>query len=319
MKLIDCHVHLAAFSDGANGCYISSEMLRSPLCRFVRWKYGLGGDDASGTNLKFLEHLRHELRASEYVGKAVVLAMDGVYDANGTLDLQQTEFMVGNDYVLNIAKNHPDEFLPGVSINPQRRDALEELDRCIEAGASLVKVLPNTQAFDPANRQYVRFYRALAQAGIPLLSHVGYEFSLIGKDQSAGDVNRLRLPLDEGVTVIAAHGCSNGLIFYEKYYHALLDFVASYRNFFTDLSGLTLPNRMGMLLRLRRHPELQSRLVFGTDYPLSVFHLPCWGRVPFAALRQIIRTTNRFDRQYLILKALGIRFISFEQLRSVST
>jgi hypothetical protein len=154
----------------------------------------------------------------------------------------------------------------------------------------------------------------MAGAGIPLLSHVGYEFSLIGKDQSAGDVNRLRLPLDEGVTVIAAHGCSNGLIFYEKYYHALLDFAAGYRNFFTDLSSLTVPNRMGMLLRLRHHPELQSRLIFGTDYPLSVFHLPCWGRVPFATLRRIIRTTNRFDRQYLILKALGIRFLSFEQL-----
>ena len=314
MKLIDCHVHLAAFSDGTNGCYISPRMLRSPLCRFVSWKYGLGGDDASGANHKFLEHLRRELGASQYVGKAIVLAMDGVYGTNGMLDLQQTEFMVGNDYVFNVAKNHPDEFLPGVSINPQRRDALEELDRCIQAGASLVKILPNAQAFDPAARQYVRFYRALAQAGIPLLSHVGYEFSLIGKDQSSGDVNRLRLPLDEGVTVIAAHGCSNGLIFYEKYYHALLDFAAGYRNFFTDLSSLTVPNRMGMLLRLRRHPELQSRLIFGTDYPLSVFHLPCWGRVPFATLRQIIRTTNRFDRQYLILKALGIRFLSFEQL-----
>ena len=314
MKLIDCHVHLAAFSDGTNGCYISPKMLRNPLFRFVRWKHGLGGEDASGANHKFLEHLRSELRASEYVGKAIVLAMDGVYDTDGTLDLQQTEFMVGNDYVLNVAKTYPDEFLPGVSINPQRRDALEELARCIQAGARLVKVLPNAQAFNPADRRYVPFYRALAQAGIPLLSHVGYEFSLIGKDQSAGDVNHLRLPLDEGVTVIAAHGCSNGLIFFEKYYQALLHFAAGYRNFFTDLSALTLPNRMGMLLRLRRHPELQSRLIFGTDYPLPVFHLPCWGRVPFAALRRIIRTTNRFDRQYLILKALNIRFLSFEQL-----
>ena len=314
MKLIDCHVHLAAFSEGTNGCYISPKMLRSPLSRFVQWKYGLDSDDPAGANHKYLEQLRHELRASEYVGKAIVLAMDGVYDTNGMLDMQETEFMVGNDYVLNVAKTHPDEFLPGVSINPQRRDALEELDRCIQAGASLVKVLPNAQAFDPADRRYVPFYRSLAQAGIPLLSHVGYEFSLIGKDQSLGDVNRLRLPLDEGVTVIAAHGCSNGLIFYEKYYHALLQFAAGYRNFFTDLSSLTVPTRMGMLLRLRRHPELQSRLIFGTDYPLPVFHLPCWGRVPFATLRQIILTTNRFDRQYLILKALGIGFRSFDQL-----
>ena len=72
----------------------------------------------------------------------------------------------------------------------------------------MVKVLPNTQQFDPANARYRAFYRAMAQRNVPLLSHVGYEFSLIGKDQSVGDPNRLRLPLEEGVTVIAAHACS---------------------------------------------------------------------------------------------------------------
>jgi uncharacterized protein len=49
------------------------------------------------------------------------------------------------------------------------------------------------------------------------LSHVGYEFSLIGKDQLLGDPDRIRLALDEGVTVIAVHGCSYGFMFYEKF------------------------------------------------------------------------------------------------------
>ena len=84
------------------------------------------------------------------------------------------------------------------------------------------------------------FYRALTQ-GHPAAESCWVRIQSLGKDQSAGDVNRLRLPLDEGVTVIAAHGCSNGLIFYEKYYHALLHFAAGYRNLFTDLSALTLP------------------------------------------------------------------------------
>jgi uncharacterized protein len=89
------------------------------------------------------------------------------------------------------------------------------VERCVEAGSALVKVLPNAQGFDPGNPAYIPFYRALAQHGLPLLSHVGYEFSLIGKDQSVGNPDRLRVPLDEGVTVIAAHGCSNGLIVHE--------------------------------------------------------------------------------------------------------
>ena len=83
-----------------------------------------------------------------------------------------------------------------------------------------------------------------------------------------------------------------------------------YPNFYTDLSALTSPNRFGMLLRLRRHPELADRLLFGTDYPLSVFHLPCWGRVGPRRLWRLVWTRNRFDRQYGILTALGLRFQS---------
>jgi predicted TIM-barrel fold metal-dependent hydrolase len=313
-KVTDCHVHLAAFPDDNNGCYISGKMLQSPLFRFLRWKHDLRSEDPRSCNQQFVDQLRDELHASQYVGKAIVLAMDGVYDKNGKLDLGQTDFLLSNDYVLRMAKEYPGDFLAGVSINPQRRDALEELARCVEAGASLVKVLPNTQGFDPANPRYVPFYRALAQYRIPLLSHVGYEFSLIGKDQTAGDPNRLRIPLDEGVTVIAAHGCSYGLVFYEKFYPSFLELIQRYPRFYADLSALTLPNRMGMLQHMRAHPELSDRLLFGTDYPLSVLHVPCWGRVPFAILKKIIRTKNRFDRKYLILKALGIGFRSFEHV-----
>jgi predicted TIM-barrel fold metal-dependent hydrolase len=240
--------------------------------------------------------------------------MDGVYDQEGRRQDQATEFVVANDYVLKTTHTYPNEFLAGVSINPQRRDALDEVHRCADAGASLVKVLPNSQQFDPANQQYKPFYRALAERNLPLLSHVGYEFSLLAKDQSAGDPERLRVPLDEGVTVIAAHACSSGLMLYEKFHPTFMDLVQRYSNFYADISALTLPNRFRMLLLLRKHPEIHHRLIFGTDYPLSVFYLPAWGRVKRHTLSQIIKTTNRFDRQYLVCQSLGLKFGSIEQI-----
>lgn len=306
--LIDCHVHLAALPDGDNGCYISPRMLGSPLFRFLLWKHSLSPDKPAEANRKYLDDLQAELRASRYVRQAVLLGMDGVYDGQGRLDRSHTEFLIGNDYVLETARNHPDEFLAGVSINPQRRDAVDEVHRCAEAGAVLVKVLPNAQQFDPADGKYKPFYRALAERKLPFLSHVGYEFSLIGKDQSVGDPDRLKLALDEGATVIAAHACSYGLMLYEKFFPTLKDLTARYHGFYADISALTLPNRFRMLLLLRRHPELHERLLFGTDYPLSVFHLPAWGRVGFNSLRAIISTKNRFDRQYLICRGLGLKF-----------
>lgn len=310
-NLIDCHVHLAALPEGDNGCYISPKMLKSPLFRFLLWKHALNPERPRETNTKYLQDLLTELRESKTVRKAVLLAMDGVYDQQGRPNLEQTDFLISNDYVLKTVKACPQEFLAGVSINPQRRDAVDEVHRCADAGAALVKVLPNAQQFNPADRRYCAFYRTLAERRLPLLSHVGYEFSLIGKDQSVGDPDRLRTALDEGVTVIAAHACSYGLILYERFLPTLLRFVDAYPSFYADISALTLPNRLRMLLLLGRHPDIHPRLLFGTDYPLSVFHLPAWGRVGLGRLRRIIRTKNRFDRQEAVCRSLGIGFRSF--------
>jgi uncharacterized protein len=311
-SLVDCHVHLAAVPEGDNGCYISPKMLGSPLFRFLMWKQSLSPDRPRESNQKYVNDLLAELRASRHVSKAVLLGMDGVYDQAGRLDREHTDFLIGNDYVLATARAHPDAFLPGVSINPMRRDAIDEVHRCADAGAALVKVLPNAQQFDPGDARHKAFYRALAARRLPLLSHVGYEFSLIGKDQSMGDPNRLRVPLDEGTTVIAAHACSYGLILREKFLPTLRDLAGRYRGFYADVSALTLPNRFRMLLHLRKHPELHPRLLFGTDYPLPVFGFPAWGRgAP--------RSGNRFDRQAVVCGALGIGVGSFGDLLPPAT
>jgi predicted TIM-barrel fold metal-dependent hydrolase len=289
-------------------------MLRSPLFRFLLWKHQLSPSNPQEANQKYLDDLLTELRASRQVQKAVILGMDGIYDRNGRLNQAHTDFLISNDYVLKTVQAHPTELLAGVSINPQRRDAIDEVHRCADAGAVLVKVLPNAQQFNPADPTYKPFYRALADRKLPFLSHVGYEFSLIGKDQSVGDPDRLKLALDEGATVIAAHACSYGLILYEKFLPTFQDFAKRYPHFYADISALTLPNRLKMLLHLRRHPELYDRLLFGTDYPLSVFHLAAWGRVGWGALRRMIRTKNRFDRQVEVCRGLGIEFRSFGEI-----
>jgi predicted TIM-barrel fold metal-dependent hydrolase len=313
-RLIDCHVHLAALPEGGNGCYISPKMLKSPLFRFLLWKHGLSPEKPQEANRKYVDDLLTELRASRQVQRAVLLGMDGVYDHAGALARKETDFLISNDYVLQTARAHPQEFLPGVSINPQRRDAVEEVHRCADAGAALVKVLPNAQQFNPADPKYTAFYRALVERKLPFLSHVGYEFSLIGKDQSVGDPGRLRLALDEGVTVIAAHACSYGLMLFERFLPVLLTFAKQYPNFYADISALTLPNRFRMLLHLRRHTEVHDRLLFGTDYPLSVMHVATWGRVGLRTLARLVKTTNRFDRQALVCRSLHVNFSSFDRL-----
>ncbi len=277
------------------------------------WKQGVDLSRPAAANATYLERLLAELKRSEKVGQVVLLGLDGVYDEQGRLDQAQTDFLISNRYVFRISNQYPDYFLPGVSINPQRSDALDELARCAEEGAVLVKILPNSQRFDPADKRYVPFYRALAEHKMPLLSHVGYEFSLIGQDQRAGDPKRLRVPLEEGVWVIAAHACSYGLMFPEPYFKVFRELAREYPHFYADTSALTLPNRVRTLFLLRRHPELHKRLIFGTDYPLPVFSYPVLGRVQGKTLK----SASSFDRQALVLQSLGIQCNDFSFLRTM--
>lgn len=81
-------------------------------------------------------------RASQYVRKAILLGMDGIYTSNGRLDLNATEFLVSNDYVLAQTKSYPNEFLAGVSINPQREMPLKSFTDVPKPGQPSSKSFP---------------------------------------------------------------------------------------------------------------------------------------------------------------------------------
>lgn len=304
MAVTDVHVHLAALPTPANGCLMSRRMRNSLFLRTVAWQQGISLADPPAANRRYMENLERELAASAQVARAVILGMDGAYDSRGDLDEARTDFLISNDEVFRAVAGRP-RLLPGVSINPARKDALDELESCAQKGAALVKILPNAQNFDPSDGRFLAFYRAMARLGLPLLSHVGYEFSLFGREQSYGDLARLKAPLEQGVTVIAAHGCGLGLFFYERYWDVMLDFVEHYEKFYMDTSALTLPNRVSTLIHLRREPRVFSRLIFGTDYPLPCFSYPSLA-VSFSGFRRARAAANRFDRHFNVLETLGI-------------
>jgi len=305
--MIDVHVHLAALPDGKNGCYISPKMLRSPLARLVAFQMKLPLDDPKRTNEIYLSRLVGFLQSSQYVKQGILLALDGVYDQEGRFAPEQTEFLISNDAVLETVRNYPALFRPGVSVNPMRRDAIDELERCAAAGAALVKVLPNSQCFDPADQKFIPFWKKMAQLRIPLLSHVGYEFSLIGKDQSVGDPSRLQNALENGVTVIAAHGGSYGLFFYEKFWPTVIDWCRRYPNFYWEASALSIPNRVGMLMRLLRRPELHAKMLFGTDYPVPCYAYPALLAGHVRGYLELRSIRNPFDRHFRLLEMLGFK------------
>ncbi|MDH4226727.1 MAG: amidohydrolase family protein [Deltaproteobacteria bacterium] len=319
-KLIDIHVHAPPFEPidfGSGRRFVLKETL---ALKFLRHRLGISAGDKDPSKT-YLDNLSGEIKTSKRVAKAVLLPMDGLYLSSGLIDADRTKFMVSNDAVLGWAKSY-DTFIPACSINPLRRDSIDELERCKALGAVLNKVIPNSQGFDPLDKKFLSFWKKMADLRMPLLTHSGYEFALSSVNQSYGDPARLAAILDAGVTVILAHGGSTGLFIYERYADIVKELMRKHENLFLDTSALTLPSRQGMLKVIRRmlteDGSVKGRLLFGTDYPVPVFALPCIaaGLGPYLNIR---KERNSFDRAAMVFEAIGIGFEGEAALKLLNT
>ena len=306
LPVIDLHVHAISFDNGATGCRVSETLHRRPSIRLLKWLHGIGQRLRGAAAEKALgETYRRESAAPGTVDHAVLLAFDAVYDAQGRRDEHRTHLYVPNEYVEALARADT-RFLSGASVHPDRPDALDELDRCAAAGAVLIKWLPNTQGINPALPRHRPFFRRLAALGLPLLSHTGMEYSLTPLVQSWGDPTLLRPALDEGVTVIAAHGGGADFCTRGRYYRPFLELLRTYPNLYADTAALTLPPRSPYLLRLLREEGVMERLVHGSDFPLPTTPWSFLGRLPFREARRLHQIPYALVRDMAIKRALGL-------------
>src|SRR5688572_28125671 len=145
--VIDCHVHICAAIPRHGS--MSDRLQKSLAFRFMRWRLGIKGYDAA-TEVQLESKLIETINQTRRLDAAVVLAFDAVHDAEGRLDEANTHLYVTNDYVIELAKrNRKMRF--GASVHPYRKDAVAEIERCVKAGAVLMKWLPITQNMNPAD------------------------------------------------------------------------------------------------------------------------------------------------------------------------
>lgn len=234
-----------------------------------------------------------------------LLALDGAYDNRGLPDERRTSLLVSNDYLFRVT-GASSRLLPIPSINPQRRDALDELERVAELGAVAIKTLPNAQHFDPDDRRYEPFWRRMADLGLPLLAHTGTEFTLPVHDRSFGDPHRLRRALGEGATVIAAHCGTGGGRQLVEHFQNWLRMLGQYPRLYGDASALASPGRLPFLLQVLRHQIARERLVLGSDYPVPVTPLLLAPKIGAREAVRLQRIRNPITRNLETLRAAGM-------------
>ena len=231
---IDVHVHMVGNGLAGSGGWLRLKGWHRWLAGFMLRQLGMPASALEGDLENIYGEFLSKLVRESSMDRVVLLAHEQVHDPDGTPREDLGSLFVPNDVVLGLAKRFP-EFLPGVSIHPARRDALDELDRCLENGAVLMKCLPNCQNIDFSDRQYEAFWKRMAETRLPLLAHTGGEHTVPVINAALADPRLLRFPLECGVTVIAAHCATKSGAFDADHFDAWVGMLREFPNLYGDI------------------------------------------------------------------------------------
>jgi len=305
VRRIDAHVHMVGNGFAGSGGWLRLTGWHRWLAGFMLRQLGIPASALEGDlEAIYAAHLGKLVRESS-MDAVVLLAHERVHDPDGTPREDLGSMFVPNDVVLDLAKTVP-EFLPGVSIHPARRDALDELERCLEGGAVLMKCLPNCQNIDFSTTRFRRFWERMAEARLPLLAHTGGEHTVPVINAALADPRLLRFPLECGVTVIAAHcGTSSGG-FDHDHFGAWAELLREFPNLYGDISAMVSLNRCGHLRDCRRG-EIAPRILHGSDFPVPALGHRMWlqGWIDRTTFRRCQSVRNPLERDWQFKRALG--------------
>lgn len=286
-RVWDCHVHVAGTGDGGSGIEIGPQLssVLYPVQYAQRLFYMNAGcvHAAPGqVDASYAARLQNLVEGMPAGFKALLFAFERPHDETGRPLAEHMAFHVPDAYVRQLAAAYPAGFEWAASIHPYRPDAVDALQAAIAHGARAVKWLPAAMGMDPASPRCNVFYRALAEARLPLIVHCGEERAVKGGNtQHLGNPLLLRRALDAGVTVVVAHCASMGedidldagsagpLRESFDLFARLMDEPRALGLLHGDISALVLRNRSTERIKgILQRTDWHGRLLNGSDYPL---------------------------------------------------
>lgn len=300
---LDFHVHLFGVGDGGTGCRLSDSQRRHVNYFYLTKLLSLAENGRMDQD--YVALLAQSVRTSS-IQRVLLQAWDSRYDETGLPDwTRTTSLYIPNEYMFRVVREHPDVFLPCASINPKRRDWKEEVDRCAEKGARLVKVHPPTMDVDPREPRFRPFYRHCAERGMTLMFHTGAEHAADIVNTEVCDVARLEPALEEGGAVIAAHAGMGNFFDRVDYFPALVELARRHPRLYFDNSVLATMFRWRNLPRILDTPEIIGRAIHGSDFPFPANAAVFWSRLPPATVTSLLEERNLIERDYQLKRALG--------------
>ncbi|MGE4509807.1 MAG: amidohydrolase family protein, partial [Sulfurimonadaceae bacterium] len=274
MKTVDIHTHLLS-SD------VKFERFYDRLAiRFFGKKFGIDPKEILQNPYEaYTKALLRSVRNSKHIEKIVLFGVDARVDDAGKELHKDITVCASNDDLLRLYEQNPDLIIPFFSINPQRPDALELIDKYVAHGFAGGKFLQNYWNVDTNQERYRPYFEKMAAYDLPLIIHVGSESS-VHSFVACESIDMLRLPLECGVKVICAHmalsyeprrilrAFSKKEKHFNEEYFELLKMLEHYPNLYADISALLTPVRAKVLRHLSLQKHIHPKLLFGTDFPV---------------------------------------------------
>jgi len=338
MKL-DMHFHMVGrgndISQVNENVYFYPEdnntLLTRVLYKLVEKSLGEAGADfdQSGTvdTNEYLKLIYQSLSTSEEIQGVVLLGLDALYGPkSGKLDKKRTDLWVSNRFLAKKVKelngrlmnetSLKKRFFWGASVSPNRKDWREEMEFVVnDPNAVLMKLIPSVQHINLRDPKHKNYYESLAKNRMPLLCHVGPEYSFPEgiREKERDNFRFLDKPLECGVTVIAAH-CATPVFPIDKdetkEFYAFMESANSGNKIqlWGDTSAFSLLTRIPILGKILDTfpPEW---LVHGSDFPIPIegwAHLPGLTHdITFKEYQDMKNAANLLDKDVIIKRAHG--------------
>jgi len=312
----------------------NNTLLTRVLYKLVEKSLGEAGADfdQSGTvdTTEYFKLIYKALSSSKEIDSVVLLGLDALYSPkSGKIDNKRTDLWVSNRFLAGKVKELNDQlaketdpekrekrFYWGASVSPNRLDWREEMEFCVnDPNAVLMKLIPSVQHVKLRDPKHNNYYESLAKNQMPLLCHVGPEYSFPEgiREQERDNFRFLDKPLECGVTVIAAH-CATPVFPIDKNetkeFYAFMNSAnsAGKIQLWGDTSAFSLMTRIPILEGIIDTFPPQW-LVHGSDFPIPIegwINLPGLTQdITWEEYEQIRKTENFIDRDVIIKRAHG--------------
>ncbi len=304
MKTIDIHTHLL------NPQVRFDRLFDRIAVRFFAKSLGIDPVKLKQQPWKaYVAAMAHAVSTSETVEQTCLFGVDSRVDSKGRETHRDKTVCAMNADVLEVAGRYPLQFIPFFSINPLRPNALERIEEYSEKGFRGAKFLQNYWGLDLNNPTFIPYYEKLRDKNLPLIIHIGSEISIQSEKRYEGS-DMLELPLQTGVTVIAAHmglgqinhkwlfwrNLSRNPTWFDKDYFHILEMLEQHDNLYGDLSAMLIPLRARALEHLASQKQVHHKILFGTDYPVPLMIRFNTHGINSADTKRIASIQNPFDR-----------------------